>query len=120
MLDAFPIYHWFHNGNPYSGAEGGMRYVITPGKKPDPGDESGKKKVEYLTAQVWPGPWTIDMTDPELRRKEIYPISDEGREEAAKYLKETYEAETEFWKHRPSILECDPWTPPDPENEANA
>ena len=34
MLDAFPIYHWFHNGNPYSGAEGGMRYVITPGKKP--------------------------------------------------------------------------------------
>ena len=30
MLDAFPIYHWFHNGNPYSGAEGGMRYVITP------------------------------------------------------------------------------------------
>lgn len=36
MLDAFPIYHWFHNGNPYSGAEGGMRYVITPGKKQTP------------------------------------------------------------------------------------
>ncbi len=52
MLDAFPIYHWFHNGNPYSGAEGGMRYVITPGKKPDPSDESGKKKVEYLTARA--------------------------------------------------------------------
>ena len=62
MLDAFPIYHWFHNGNPYSGAEGGMRYVITPGKKPDPNDESGKKKVEYLTAQVWPGPWSIEHT----------------------------------------------------------
>ena len=42
MLDAFPIYHWFHNGNPYSGAEGGMRYVITPIKVPDPSDESGK------------------------------------------------------------------------------
>ena len=60
MLDAFPIYHWFHNGNPYSGAEGGMRYVITPGKKADPADESGKKKIEYLTAQVWPGPWSIE------------------------------------------------------------
>ena len=46
MLDAFPIYHWFHNGNPYSGAEGGMRYVITPIKVPDPSDESGKKKRE--------------------------------------------------------------------------
>ena len=48
MLDAFPIYHWFHNGNPYSGAEGGMRYVITPIKVPDPSDESGKKKREAL------------------------------------------------------------------------
>ena len=45
MLDAFPIYHWFHNGNPYSGAEGGMRYVITPIKVPDPSDESGKQKA---------------------------------------------------------------------------
>lgn len=61
MLDAFPIYHWFHNGNPYSGAEGGMRYVITPGKKPDPSDESGKKKVEYLTAQVWPGRGALNI-----------------------------------------------------------
>ena len=52
MLDAFPIYHWFHNGNSYSGAEGGMRYVIVPGKKPDPADESGKKKIESLTAYV--------------------------------------------------------------------
>ena len=56
MLDAFPIYHWFHNGNPYSGAEGGMRYVITPIKVPDPSDESGKKKREALCAEVWPGP----------------------------------------------------------------
>ena len=54
MLDAFPIYHWFHNGNPYSGAEGGMRYVITPIKVPDPSDESGKKKREALCAEVWP------------------------------------------------------------------
>ena len=49
MLNAFPIYHWFHNGNPYSGSEKGMRYVITPGKKADPADESGKRKIEFLT-----------------------------------------------------------------------
>ena len=54
MLDAFPIYHWFHNGNPYSGAEGGMRYVITPIKVPDPSDESGKKKREALCAEARP------------------------------------------------------------------
>ena len=53
MSFSIPIYHWFHNGNPYSGAEGGMRFIITPGKRPDPADETGKKKVEYLTATVW-------------------------------------------------------------------
>ncbi len=39
-----------------------MRYVITPGKKADPQDESGKKKIEYLTASIWPGPWSIEHT----------------------------------------------------------
>ena len=56
MSFAIPIYHWFHNGNPYSGAEGGMRYIIEPGKRPDPNDPAGKKKVEYLVATIWPGP----------------------------------------------------------------
>ena len=62
MLNAFPIYHWFHNGNPYSGSEKGMRYVITPGKKADPADESGKRKIEFLTVTIWPGPWSIEHT----------------------------------------------------------
>lgn len=33
MLDCLPIYHWFHCGNPYSGAQGGMRYLVAPAKK---------------------------------------------------------------------------------------
>ena len=32
MLDCLPIYHWFHCGNPYSGAQGGMRYLVAPQK----------------------------------------------------------------------------------------
>ena len=70
MLDAFPIYHWFHNGNPYSGAEQGMRYVITPGKKADPADESGKRKIEFLTVTV-PGRGALS-TPP---RKRYDPLS---------------------------------------------
>ena len=62
MLTAFPIYHWLHNGNPYSGSEKGMRYVITPSKKADPADESGKRKIEFLTVTIWPGPWSIEHT----------------------------------------------------------
>ena len=53
MLDCLPIYHWFHCGNPYSGAQGGMRYLVAPAKKADPADESGKRKIEYLTATIW-------------------------------------------------------------------
>ena len=59
MLDCLPIYHWFHCGNPYSGAQGGMRYLVAPAKKADPADESGKRKIEYLTAPSGPahGAW---------------------------------------------------------------
>ena len=39
MLDCLPIYHWFHCGNPYSGAQGGMRYLVAPAKKADPAED---------------------------------------------------------------------------------
>ena len=70
MLDCLPIYHWFHCGNPYSGAEGGMRYLVAPAKKADPADESGKKKIEYLTATVWPGPWSLEHTAEEKQEQQ--------------------------------------------------
>mgnify|MGYP000267242868 CR=1 FL=1 len=82
MLDAFPIYHWFHNGNPYSGAEQGMRYVITPGKKADPADESGKRKIEFLTVTVWPGPWSVEHTAEEKIRSAEFEGSQAGLDAA--------------------------------------
>ncbi len=118
-----PLLHYFKCKNSYSGNEEGMRYLLTPGKRkvPDPNGGGGtEKEEEILTVEVWPGPWTIDRTDPELRRKEVYPLSDEGRTLAANYLTETYAAETELWKNRPSILDCEPWSPPVSEPEENA
>ena len=41
------------------------------------------------------------------------------RAAAAKYLAETYEADPERWKQHPSLLDCEPWTPPTPEEEAS-
>ncbi len=113
-----PLLHYFQCKNSYSGNEEGMRYLLTPGKRkvPDPaGGEGAEKEESILTVDVWPGPWTVDKTDPSLRRREVYPLSDEGRKAAADYLAASYEAETDFWKNRPSILDCDPWTPPAPE-----
>lgn len=118
-----PLLHYFKCKNSYSGNEEGMRYLLTPGKRkvPDPnGGEGAEKEEAILTVEVWPGPWTIDRTDPKLRRKEVYPLSDEGRTLAADYLTETYAAETELWKSCPSILDCEPWSPPVSEPEENA
>ena len=97
MLDAFPIYHWFHNGNPYSGAEGGMRYVITPIKVPDPSDESGKKKREALCAEVWPGPWSIEHTAEEKIETQLFDGEQAGLDKAVAWLHERYTAEADRW-----------------------
>ena len=118
-----PLLHYFQCKNSYSGNEEGMRYLLTPGKRsvPDPeGGEGAQKEEAILTVDVWPDPWALDKTDPALRRQEIYPLSDEGRAAAAKYLADTYNAELERWKQRPSILDCEPWTPPAPEPDAEA
>ena len=118
-----PLLHYFQCKNSYSGNEEGMRYLLTPGKRsvPDPeGGEGAQKEEAILTVDVWPDPWALDKTDPALRRQEIYPLSDEGRASAAKYLADTYNAEPERWKQRPSILDCEPWTPPAPEPDAEA
>ena len=99
-----------------------MRYLLTPGKRkvPDPeGGEGAEKEESILTVDIWPDPWALEFTDPALRRREVYPLSDEGRAAAAKYLAETYEADPERWKQRPSLLDCEPWTPPTPEEEAS-
>lgn len=108
MLSGFPIYHYFHNGNPFSGAEKGMRYLIEPKKKPDPADESGKKKLEYLGITIWPGPWSIEHTAEEKMQYQEFDGNQKGLDEAALWLQERYAAEEERWNSTPSMLDCEP------------
>lgn len=92
-----------------------------PGKRsvPDPdGGEEAKKEEAILTVDLWPEPWTLDKTDPALRRREIFPMTEEGRTAVAQYLNDAYNAEPERWSAHPSILDCEPWTPPAPEPDA--
>ena len=115
-----PMLHYLQNKNSFSGNEDGMRYLITPGKRsvPDPdGGEEAKKEEAILTVDLWPEPWTLDKTDPALRQM-VFPLTDEGRAAAAEYLSSAYSADLALWKQRPSILDCEPWTPPAPEPDA--
>lgn len=115
-----PLLHYFKCKNLYSGSEAGMRYLLTPGKRTVPdsdGGEGAEKEEAVLTLDIWPDPWALDKTDPALRRREVFPLSDEGRTAAAKCLEDAYNAEPERWKNTPSILDCDPWAPPAPDPE---
>ncbi len=117
-----PLLHYFQCKNSFSGNEDGMRYLLTPGKRkvPDPDSGEGAEKEEsILTVDVWPGPWTVDKTDPVLRQQAVFPLSEEGRAAAASYLDDAYHSDPARWKNLPSILDCEPWTPPVPEEEAS-
>ena len=79
-----------------------------------------------ITAATRPGCATglprasaIDKTDPALRRREVFPLTDEGRAAAAQYLKDAYEAEPERWNNCPDMMDCDPWEPPAESDTAN-
>ena len=114
-----PLLHYFKSKNTYSGNEEGMRYLLTPGKRtvPDPEKGEGAEKEEsILTVDVWPDPWTLEFTDPALRLREVFPLTEEGRAAAAKYLADTYHADLKRWRARPSLLDSEPWTPPAPED----
>lgn len=108
MLSGFPIYHYFDNGNPFSGAEGGMRYLISPGKRSDPSDESGKKKIAYLEVTVWPEPWSLEHTAKEKTTTKEFAGNQQGLDEATAWLQEMYAAQPERWASIPSILDCEP------------
>ena len=110
-----PLLHYLKNKNAFSGNEDAMRYQLTPGKRTVPDPEKGgdaTREEAILTVDVWPEPWTLEFTDPALRRQKVFPLTEEGRAEAAEYLSSTYSADTAYWKQRPSILDSEPWSPP--------
>ena len=113
MLD-LPRLLYFQNKNTYSANQAEMRYRAIPGKQKA---EDGSDQA-VLTVEIWPGPWTIEYTDPALRQKQVYPLTEEGLQAARDWIRATWEADPDKWASAPSILDCEPWTdPPKEENE---
>lgn len=117
-LSKFPVFLYFKNGNTYSGSENGMRYFIRQDKRSDPEDESGKKKIPYLTVCAWPEPWSVENTDPALTSTAEFAPNEEGFAQAVAWLQGLLKNEPERWANRPSILDCEPWKPTPPEEDA--
>ena len=115
MLD-LPQLLYFQNKNVYSASQAEMRYRAVPGKRKD---ADGAEEA-VLTVDIWPGPWTIEYTDPALGMQQVFPLTGEGLARAAAWVRSVYEGDPDRWQTAPSILDCSPWTPPAPEQEDQA
>ena len=73
---------------PFSGSHHGMRYLMN-------GDD-GKNSTTF-TVWVYPEPWCFEQTPDEKKESAVFPLSEEGMDQAVAWLNERYEAEKERW-----------------------
>ncbi len=110
-MPQIPLLHYFKCKNIYSASMGGLFFRLTPGKRKVTGPDGAEEEQSVLTLDYWPGPWTLESTDPALRTRKDFPLTDEGRAGAAALLEEVCAADPERWRSCPSILDSEPWRP---------
>lgn len=74
---------------PFSGSHRGMRYLFN-------GDD-GKESTTF-SVWVYPEPWCFEQTPDEQKEHAVFPLSDEGMDQAVAWLKERYEEEQDRWE----------------------
>ena len=72
----------------FSGSHHGMRYLMN-------GDD-GKNSTTF-TVWIYPEPWCFEQTPDEEKESAVFPLSEEGMDQAVAWLNERYEAEKERW-----------------------
>lgn len=115
-----PLLHYFKCKNSYSANQAGMRFLVVPTKQKYTAEDGTESEESVLAVDIWPDPWALEKTDPALIRHEVFPLSEEGRTAVEQLLESAYEAEKERWNSCPSILDCEPWSPPPKENSDEA
>lgn len=108
MLDAFPIYHWFHNGNPYSGGRGRYALCHHPHQGARPERRERQEKARGPLHRGLARPWSIEHTAEEKIETQLFDGDQAGLDKAVAWLHERYTAEADRWTDIPSILDCEP------------
>ena len=88
MIDKRLVPYGGLNKEPFSGSHHGMRYLMN-------GDD-GKNSTTF-TVWVYPEPWCFEQTPDEEKESAVFPLSEEGMDQAVAWLNERYEAEKERW-----------------------
>lgn len=71
----------------FTGSFRGMRYILY----------KVEEENQALAAEVWPQPYCYEAAPEEIRTRQDFPFTDEGRLAAISWLNERYEAEKQRW-----------------------
>ena len=73
---------------PFSGSHRGMRYLFQ-------GDD-GKSSTTF-TVFIYPEPWCFEQTPDEKKESAVFPLTEEGMDQAVAWLWERNDADRERW-----------------------
>ncbi len=90
MLDEKSFYSlsFYSYGGILTGDHKGMRYRLA---------RTGTKPDWFLTAWVWPEPFSFEATPEEKKTTEQFPFSQEGHKQAVEWIRMQYESRKEEW-----------------------
>ncbi|MGI6108218.1 MAG: hypothetical protein ACOX8B_09915 [Lachnospiraceae bacterium] len=73
----------------FTGSDEGMRYCV---------QKTGTDEEPQLEVLVWPGPFALEMTKPELFQKASFPFSDEGRRQCVDWINAMHEKDEALYR----------------------
>ena len=71
---------------PYSGCHNGMRYYM----------QATEDKKDFVVT-VYPEPFCFEKTSDSKKESETFPITEDGMDNAIKWLYEKYEEKQDYW-----------------------
>ncbi len=104
--EEFFNFRHYEYGEAFFGSYKGMRFRLA--REPlenvffTPVDQRGPANFK---ATVWPEPYAYGKTDDSLKTDALFDVTEEGMEEAVKWINEQYESRIEEWSAPRSILD---------------
>ena len=79
-----PTLHTFENQNVFTGSFGDLRFKITPDVDLPKGAKELVRENSSIKAEIWHGLFCYEKS--EIEAENVFPLTDEGREDMIKWL----------------------------------
>ncbi len=77
----------FIKKEPFTGSDTGMRYRLA---------NNGNDEI---LATIWPEPYSFYSTDDALKTSEVFPLTEDGRDEAVDWLNSQHDIRGKLWNN---------------------